>query len=96
MTDECTHLPAQLPTITPSSEGCERCLENGSSWVHLRVCVSCGNVGCCDQSVNRHSRAHFESHPDHVLIRSFEPGEAWWYCWADDVAFEIAGVGPLR
>lgn len=96
MDDDCTHISDPAPKVVPTGEGCEECLQIGSGWVHLRVCVACGHVGCCDQSPNRHSRAHFAQHPDHMLIRSFEPGEAWWYCWADDAAFELEGVGPLK
>jgi len=96
MDDDCTHITDPPPEVVPTGTGCEECLQIGSDWVHLRVCVACGHVGCCDQSPNRHSRSHFVEHPEHALIRSFEPGEAWWYCWADDAAFELEGVGPLR
>jgi uncharacterized UBP type Zn finger protein len=64
-------------------EGCAECLESGDSWVHLRMCLECGHIGCCDSSRNRHARRHFENE-DHVLIRSVEPGETWAYCYLDD------------
>ena len=96
MADDCTHIPSTLPTTTPQAEGCQECVAMGAEWVHLRVCVACGHVGCCDQSQHRHARNHFGEHPEHPLIRSFEPGEAWWYCFADDYGFEFEGVGPLR
>lgn len=92
---DCTHIPDEVPEVGPNSTGCEDCLRTGSTWVHLRMCVTCGHVGCCDQSQHQHARVHFEEHPAHVLLRSFEPGEAWWYCWADDVAFELPGVEAL-
>jgi len=78
--------------VTPSSWGCEDCLRMGSSWVHLRLCMTCGHVGCCDQSPNRHATAHAHQNPDHPVIRSYEPGEDWWYCYADDLMFEIPGA----
>ncbi len=96
MADDCTHIPSEIGDITPSADGCEECLRIGSTWVHLRVCADCGHVGCCDQSEHHHIRHHHETNPEHVLIRSFEPEEAWWYCWIDDVGFEIEGVGALR
>ena len=70
------------------ASGCEDCLRIGGRWVHLRVCMSCGHVGCCDNSPNRHATAHFNE-ARHPLIQSYEPGEDWWYCYVDDVAFEV-------
>lgn len=75
----------------PSSEGCEDCLRIGSSWVHLRRCATCGHVGCCDSSPMRHATKHVKA-DDHPLVQSFEPGEDWIYCYADDVAFEIQSM----
>ena len=83
--------PTSTPsaTCTPSSTGCEDCLRIGGTWVHLRLCLQCGHVGCCDQSPNKHATAHF--HADHhPLIQSFEPGEDWMYCYVDDVMMEPA------
>jgi hypothetical protein len=79
----CTHLD-QVREVAPSSRGCEACLRTGDRWVHLRVCLSCGHVGCCDSSKNRHATAHFwgTSHP---IARSFEPGEDWRWCYIDEV-----------
>lgn len=96
MPDTCSHIPDEVPLVTPSGSGCVECLDMGAQWVHLRMCATCGHVGCCDDSIHHHALAHFVEHPDHVLMRSFEPGEAWWYCWEDDVGFELEGVGPLR
>ena len=73
MADTCTHLDS-VSELAPSSEGCEDCLRTGGRWVHLRMCTRCGHVGCCDSSPNRHATAHRHDHPDHPLIRSYEPG----------------------
>ena len=89
----CEHL-GLVRDVTPSANGCEDCLRTGDSWVHLRMCMSCGHVGCCDSSPNRHATAHWHAKPDHPLVRSFEPGEDWWWCFADDVAFEVPGADP--
>ena len=87
MKAECSHLD-QIQTATPNSEGCEECLKTGDSWVHLRVCRSCGKVGCCDSSPNRHASKHAaESH--HPIISSLEPGEDWSYCFEDDLMFVL-------
>ena len=87
--DTCTHLDLVMDVL-PSSDGCEDCLRTGGQWVHLRMCMSCGHVGCCDSSPNRHARAHFEDQT-HPIVQSYEPGEEWWYCFTDDVAFELEG-----
>jgi uncharacterized UBP type Zn finger protein len=89
MTDPvCTHLD-QVQGVTPASNGCVDCLAIGGRWVHLRLCMTCGHVGCCDSSPNRHATAHFHT-ADHPLVTSYEPGEDWWWCYRDDVAFEVA------
>jgi uncharacterized UBP type Zn finger protein len=64
-------------------QGCAECLASGSSWVHLRVCLSCGHVGCCDSSPNRHARMHAVS-VDHPIVQSFQPGEDWRWCFVDE------------
>ncbi len=79
----CTHLD-QVREITPLSAGCAECLRIGSRWVHLRVCLSCGNVGCCDSSPNRHASAHYRA-AGHPIMQSFEPGEDWAWCYVDGV-----------
>jgi uncharacterized UBP type Zn finger protein len=79
----CTHLD-QVRDVTPSAEGCEDCLRTGDSWVHLRLCMTCGHVGCCDSSPNRHASAHFRD-TEHPLVSSFEPGEHWMWCYVDEV-----------
>lgn len=79
----CTHFELARD-VRPSSDGCEECLALGDSWVHLRMCLICGHVGCCDQSDNRHARGHWTS-SGHPIINSQEPGEDWVYCFEDDV-----------
>ncbi len=89
MADTCAHM-SQITHVAPSGNGCVECLKMGGRWVHLRRCVECGHVGCCDNSPNRHATAHFHSSA-HPLIQSFEPGENWYWCYADNLAFEIDG-----
>jgi uncharacterized UBP type Zn finger protein len=69
--------------VTPSAEGCEDCLATGGEWLHLRLCLTCGHVGCCDDSPKRHARKHFQK-VHHPIIRSFEPGETWRWCYVDE------------
>jgi uncharacterized UBP type Zn finger protein len=92
VSETCTHLD-QIEDVDPSGNGCVECLLMGSRWVHLRRCASCGHVGCCDSSPNRHATAHYHS-TGHPLVQSFEPGEDWYWCYVDDLAFELAGEGP--
>jgi len=87
MIRKCTHLD-QVRPVRPSAQGCEDCLKTGSRWVHLRICLTCGHVGCCDSSPNRHARAHFRA-TGHPIIRSFEPGENWIWCYVDDAYVEL-------
>jgi uncharacterized UBP type Zn finger protein len=85
MADTCTHLD-QIHDVHPHTRGCEECLKTGDSWVHLRMCMSCGKVGCCDSSKNRHASKHFkETH--HPIMRSLERGEDWYWCFVDNFAF---------
>lgn len=86
----CAHLDQiEIVEAPPEIAGCEKCLEMGSQWVHLRMCHSCGVIGCCDSSPNRHASAHAreEAHP---LFRSVEPGEEWTWCAIDEVAFVVS------
>ncbi|QIN79297.1 hypothetical protein GBA65_13140 [Rubrobacter marinus] len=82
----CTHLD-QINEVSPSANGCEECLATGDTWVHLRECLICGHVGCCDSSKNKHATKHFHAE-GHPLVRSFEPGEAWIFCYVDNVVME--------
>jgi uncharacterized UBP type Zn finger protein len=86
MAQKCPHL-GQVRQVTPSARGCEDCLKTGDGWVHLRLSETCGNVGCCDSSPNRHATKHFQA-THHPVIKSFEPGEEWGYCYADDLFVE--------
>ena len=88
----CSHLDT-VRDVAPSDDGCHECLQMGSSWVHLRICESCGHVGCCDNSPQRHATRH-NAETGHPLIRSFEPGENWWWCYPDQLVFEIEGAPP--
>jgi uncharacterized UBP type Zn finger protein len=83
----CTHLDS-ITVVQPSDLGCHECLALGSAWVHLRMCRHCGHIGCCDNSPGRHATAHYRA-TDHPVIRSFEPGETWFWCYPDELAFEL-------
>jgi uncharacterized UBP type Zn finger protein len=90
----CTHLDQVQVTALPASiAGCEECLKMGSTWMHLRMCLTCGRIGCCDSSPNRHASRHAlaESHP---IVRSAEPGEEWSWCFVDRVGFVLETTDP--
>jgi uncharacterized UBP type Zn finger protein len=72
--------------VPPRTRGCEQCLALGDTWVHLRACLSCGHVGCCDQSKNKHATRHYHD-TGHPTVRSAEPGERWVWCYVDEVMF---------
>ena len=88
----CTHLDhvhiAQLPDAV---DGCEECLAAGDPWLHLRICLECGHVGCCDDSPNRHATAHATT-TGHPIIRSLQPGEDWSWRFVDDIPLLIEGI----
>lgn len=88
MIDEvpCSHLDT-IRDVTPSAAGCEECLKTGDSWVHLRLCLGCGHVGCCDNSPNRHATKHYRA-TGHPIIQSFEKDEDWIWCYEDKVYLE--------
>jgi uncharacterized UBP type Zn finger protein len=86
MPASCQHLKGLKPQ-KPHTKGCEECLKSGDSWVHLRLCLSCGHVGCCDSSKNKHATKHYRA-TQHAVIRSLEPGEEWGFCYPDDLFFE--------
>ena len=79
----CTHRDAIQEVEARTPEGCEECLAMGSRWVHLRLCLTCGHVGCCDSSPNKHATKH-AGETDHPIVRSFEPGEDWRWCYVDE------------
>ncbi len=96
MSAPCSHLSSiQILEAPDEVDGCETCLAEGGHWVHLRMCMACGEVGCCDDSVGQHARKHAEAQ-DHPVIRSVEIGESWSYCFVDDRIFQIAGVEPRQ
>ena len=82
----CQHLD-HIGVVTPSGDGCVECLAIGDSWVHLRLCMGCGHVGCCDDSKNKHATKHFHA-THHPIIMSYEPGEVWGWCYVEQVYFE--------
>lgn len=84
LTDACSHLE-ETSEVTPSAEGCTECLQMGDDWVHLRICMTCGHVGCCDSSKNKHASKHAHR-ADHPIVKSFEPGEEWAWCYVDRVS----------
>jgi uncharacterized UBP type Zn finger protein len=81
---QCEHTDQINEEVTPSAQGCEDCLKTGDTWVHLRECLICGHIGCCDNSKNKHATKHFHS-TQHPIIQSFEPGEDWRWCFVDEV-----------
>jgi uncharacterized UBP type Zn finger protein len=86
----CSHLDMIHDDVRPSStRGCEDCLKIGSTWVHLRMCMTCGYVGCCDSSPNKHASRHARI-IGHPIARSLEPGENWLWCFVDEVLMEPA------
>jgi hypothetical protein len=87
MATACSHLD-QIAVDRPDSvAGCEDCLASGGRWLHLRVCLTCGKIGCCDSSPNRHASRHARE-DDHPIMQSVEPGEAWCWCFVDELAFD--------
>ena len=83
MPELCEHLREATPH-TPTSKGCEECLKTGGQWVHLRECLTCGHVGCCDSSPNTHATKHYHA-TKHPVIQSAQPGEDWRWCYMDEV-----------
>ena len=92
LSNRCSHVTDDMPrTVHRPTPGCVECLAMGSRWVHLRVCLTCGHVGCCDSSPNRHASAHARG-TEHPIIRSLEPGEDWSWCFVDQVGMRISEV----
>jgi monovalent cation:H+ antiporter-2, CPA2 family len=87
MSAACRHLQF-VRTDQPNSRGCEECLAIGASWVHLRLCRTCGHVGCCDDSKNKHATRQFHS-TRHPIVTSIEPGEDWSWCHVDELVMEL-------
>jgi hypothetical protein len=87
MSKICSHL-GTIRKVKPSARGCEECLKMGSEWVHLRICRTCGHVGCCDQSQGRHASAHYRA-AGHLIIEGYDPPEGWGWCYVDEVFFDL-------
>lgn len=87
----CAHLSELTVTEPSTTEGCEDCLRTGGRWVHLRLCMACGHVGCCDSSPNRHATAHVRE-AGHPVVQSFEPGERWAWCYEDEDVLQDVGA----
>ena len=81
---ECDHMKSAGDPAPRTLQGCEECLKSGDAWVHLRLCLTCGHVGCCDSSPNKHATKHFHG-THHPVIRSFQPGEEWRWCYVHEV-----------
>jgi CPA2 family monovalent cation:H+ antiporter-2 len=79
----CAHLEVAEPAA-PLSKGCDQCIALGDSWVHLRACLTCGRVGCCNESKNKHATRHYHE-TGHAAVRSLEPGESWMFCYVDEL-----------
>ena len=86
MAAECTHLD-QIRFTHTDKHVCEECIKTGDTWVHLRMCLECGRVGCCDSSKNKHATKHFHA-TNHPIIKSFQPGEDWGWCYVDEVMLD--------
>jgi len=84
----CTHLSG-IRSVTPSALGCEECLKSGSEWLHLRICRTCGHVGCCDDSPDKLANRHFHA-TQHPIIEGYDPPEGWGWCYIDEVLFDLS------
>lgn len=89
----CRHLSAVLDVAPRTPNGCEECLAAGKTWVHLRLCLTCGHVGCCDNSQGKHATKHYHR-TQHPIMRSYEPGEDWAWCYVDQLFMEPAPTPP--
>jgi uncharacterized UBP type Zn finger protein len=90
MEEGCSHF-REIHEVSPNSNGCEDCLKTGDAWLHLRLCETCGHVGCCDSSKNKHATMHYHA-THHPMIKSFEPGEDWGWCYIDEIFYEVLPV----
>jgi hypothetical protein len=86
--ETCSHLDS-IRVVKPSARGCEECLKIGAHWVHLRLCRTCGHVGCCDSSPNRHATKHFRA-TSHPIVEGYDPPEGWGWCFLDEVFFDLS------
>jgi uncharacterized UBP type Zn finger protein len=88
MAKRCSHLKL-IEKVSPNTNGCEECLKTGDRWVHLRMCLICGHVGCCDSSKGKHATKHFHA-TQHPVMRSIEPADDWGWCYVDELQFDVA------
>ncbi|HXJ39920.1 MAG TPA: UBP-type zinc finger domain-containing protein [Bryobacteraceae bacterium] len=84
----CEHIK-EAKDLQPQRRVCEDCIKMGDSWVHLRICLTCGHVGCCDSSKNKHATKHFHT-TSHPVMRSLEPGESWGWCFVDEITYDLS------
>jgi Zn-finger in ubiquitin-hydrolases and other protein len=94
MAEKCIHLDTILDVV-PSARGCEECLKIGSPWLHLRICRTCGHVGCCDDSPNRDATKHFRA-TGHPIIEGYDPPEHWGWCYVDEIIFDLSDRPTLQ
>ena len=87
MAKQCKHVD-EIEDVTPKTDGCEECLKIGGRWVHLRLCLQCGHVGCCDSSPGKHATKHYHA-TKHPIMQSLEEGESWGWCFVDEVMLEF-------
>lgn len=92
MAETCKHLD-QIKDTPPSGPGCVECLAEDGWWMHLRRCVTCGHIGCCDDSPSKHATMHAQA-TSHPIIQSYEPDEDWFWCYIDEVMFQLPARGP--
>lgn len=85
--EPCSHVPRRIHP--PTADGCEECLAMGDTWVHLRLCVHCGHVGCCDSSLGKHATAHYHQ-TEHPVMRSIMPGDTWDWCYVHELTGQLA------
>ena len=86
---QCTHMNQINKDVKPHTKGCEECMKIGDTWVHLRLCMICGKVGCCDSSKNKHATKHFHE-VKHPIMKSIEPGETWGWCYVDELELDFS------
>jgi uncharacterized UBP type Zn finger protein len=87
----CEHVVDLKPVPPHATHGCEECLKLGARWVHLRMCLTCGHIGCCDSSPGKHATKHFQR-AGHPVMASFEPGERWAWCFVDELQMPVPEV----
>jgi len=91
---QCTH-EASIRDVKPKTLGCEECLKIGQTWLHLRLCRTCGHVGCCDQSMGKHGTQHFKE-TAHPIIEGYDPPEGWGWCFVDEIFVDLPDQTPQR